>query len=127
MFTVQWWIQDFPDGGASSWSWYKNLLFGKSLAENCMKIKETGPRGASYLLGSTSAIDCETLKGLNSCQGRIVGQKSVYFVKNHKSVRLQSRLFRTTMNKITKITIQIIIAGYFTSGFGIMASGSTLW
>ena len=32
-------------GDANSWLWGKNQLFGKIYAENCMKIKENGPRG----------------------------------------------------------------------------------
>ena len=35
--TVQWQIQDFLEGGV-------NLLFGKTFAENYMKMKEFGPR-----------------------------------------------------------------------------------
>ena len=35
------------DGGGETnpWIWGKNLFFGKILAENCMKMKELGPRG----------------------------------------------------------------------------------
>ena len=36
----QWRIQDFPEGGANSQSGCANLFF----AENCMKMKEFGPR-----------------------------------------------------------------------------------
>ena len=30
---------------SKSWAKVKNLLFGKIFAENCMKMKEMGPRG----------------------------------------------------------------------------------
>ena len=46
----QWWIQDFPDswGGMGErgepMSFRQNLLFGKIFAENCVKMKEIGPR-----------------------------------------------------------------------------------
>ena len=43
----QWRIQDFPGGGgANSQSGCANLLFCKFFAENCMKMKESGPGGA---------------------------------------------------------------------------------
>ena len=46
---LHWRIQDFPDGGGggNSWIWGKtlDLLFGKILAENGMKMKEIEPRG----------------------------------------------------------------------------------
>ena len=42
----QWWIQNFPEGGANSKSGCVTLLFCKLFAENCMKMKEFGPRGA---------------------------------------------------------------------------------
>ena len=37
-------IQDFPDGSANP-KGGANLLFGKFFAQNCMKLKEIGPRG----------------------------------------------------------------------------------
>ena len=39
------WIQDFPDGGANPCAWSKNQILGKIFAQNCMKMKEIGPRG----------------------------------------------------------------------------------
>ena len=45
-FDCQWQIQDFPEGVANPWVWSENLLFGKIFAENRMKIKEHGRRGA---------------------------------------------------------------------------------
>ena len=38
-------IQDFPGRGANPWEANENLLFGKIVAENCMKMKEIGRRG----------------------------------------------------------------------------------
>ena len=38
--TVQWRIQDFPDGNANPWFWSENLLFGKIFAENDTKMKK---------------------------------------------------------------------------------------
>ena len=42
---MQWWIQDFVDGGAPTPKAGANLLFGQIFPENCMKIKEIGPEG----------------------------------------------------------------------------------
>ena len=42
--TVQWRIQDFPEGA--------NILFGKIVAGNCMKMKEMGPRKGVFLAPS---------------------------------------------------------------------------
>ena len=39
----QWWIQDFPEAEAPT---IKLVLFYKFFAENCIKMKEFGPRGA---------------------------------------------------------------------------------
>ena len=49
---VQWWIQDFPEGGANPQSGCANLLFRKFFAENCMKMKEFGPRGGAHVPGA---------------------------------------------------------------------------
>ena len=43
----QWWIQDFPEGGAPTpkvgvLTYYFAIFFAK----NCMKMKECGPQGA---------------------------------------------------------------------------------
>ena len=38
----QWWIQDFPQGGAPT---PKSAIIFQIFAENCMKIKEFGPQG----------------------------------------------------------------------------------
>ena len=43
----QWRIQDFPDRGAYL-QWGANLLFGHIFPENCMKMKEFGPRGGVH-------------------------------------------------------------------------------
>ena len=40
----QWRIQDFPQGGAQT---PKIAIIFQIFAENCMKMKEFGPRGAS--------------------------------------------------------------------------------
>ena len=32
-------------GGPNPWVWGKNLLFSKICDENCMNMKEIGPRG----------------------------------------------------------------------------------
>ena len=43
-------------GGANTWEVDKNLLFGKIVAENCMKIKEIRPGERFYVpLGSANA------------------------------------------------------------------------
>ena len=47
---AQWRIQDFPEGGRQLPKWVcLSIIF----AENCMKMKEFGPRGAP--LGSANA------------------------------------------------------------------------
>ena len=43
-FSKQWQVQDFPDSGRQP-KGGANLLFGQFFPENCMKIKEIGPRG----------------------------------------------------------------------------------
>ena len=40
----QWQIQDFPEGAPT----HKVVLFCKFYAENCMKMKEFGPRGRPW-------------------------------------------------------------------------------
>ena len=47
---MQWRIQDFPDGGTYPQGGGANLLFGKIFLENCMKMKEIGPRGGGGAL-----------------------------------------------------------------------------
>ena len=49
--TIQWRIQDFQDGEGAHQplSLGENLLFDKVFAENCMKMKETGPGGGGVL------------------------------------------------------------------------------
>ena len=60
---IQWWIQDFPYGGANSQRGWANLLFGQLFAEKCMKMKKFGPGGSASPapppLRSTNAIHCE--------------------------------------------------------------------
>ena len=41
----QWGVQDFPEGNANLRGRGTKSLLGESFAENCMKIKEIGPRG----------------------------------------------------------------------------------
>ena len=36
-------------GGGNPWVWTENLLFGKIFAENCMKMKEIGPRAGALV------------------------------------------------------------------------------
>ena len=43
----QWRIQHFPEEGSPNSRWGCHLLFGQKFPENCMKMKEFGPRGAS--------------------------------------------------------------------------------
>ena len=49
---IQWRIQDFPVGGGSANAQVggANLLFGQIFPENCMKMKEIGPRGGRVSL-----------------------------------------------------------------------------
>ena len=44
---MQWRIQDFPDGEGQAREMCANILFDNIFAENCMKMKEIGPRGGS--------------------------------------------------------------------------------
>ena len=45
----QWWIQDFPEGGAPT---PKRTIIFHFFAENCMKMKEFGPRGSARIPGA---------------------------------------------------------------------------
>ena len=45
MYSTQWCIQDFPDGGAKLQDRGANLIFGQICPENYMKLKEFGPKG----------------------------------------------------------------------------------
>ena len=40
----KWRIHDFPDRGCQPLNLGQNLLFDRIIAENCMKMKEIGPR-----------------------------------------------------------------------------------
>ena len=52
---MQWRIQDFPDdGGVNPQAGDANLLFGQIFPENCIKIKEIGPRGEPRVPGAPS-------------------------------------------------------------------------
>ena len=52
---VQWRIQDFPEeGGANPQGGGANVLFGQKIPENCMKMKEFGPRGGGASLAPPS-------------------------------------------------------------------------
>ena len=59
LFDTQWRVQDFSDGAANPWAWGENLLFRKIFTENCMTMKEIGPReGAKDALpGSANNTD----------------------------------------------------------------------
>ena len=46
---MQWRIQEFPEGEYQPLRRWTNLLFGNIFAENCMKIKETGPREGAHV------------------------------------------------------------------------------
>ena len=46
---MQWRIQEFPEGEYQPLRRWTNLLFGNIFAENCMKIKETGPREGEHV------------------------------------------------------------------------------
>ena len=48
----------FSTGGANLWLWGKNLLFYKVFFENCMKLKEIGPRWGRTSPGSANGIHC---------------------------------------------------------------------
>ena len=48
IYYVQWQIQDFPDRDANTWVWGENLLFGKIFTENCMQMKQFGPKGDAH-------------------------------------------------------------------------------
>ena len=50
---VQWLIQDFPEEGAPI---PKLGLFCQFFAENCMKMKEFGPRGGEGVRGSANEV-----------------------------------------------------------------------
>ena len=55
---IQWRIQDFPQGGAQT---PKIAIIFQMFAENCMKMKEFGPRGGGRAslappLGSANEI-----------------------------------------------------------------------
>ena len=53
LLTLQWRIQDFAEGG-TNYPKGANVLFCKIFVENCMKMKEFGPSGATP--GSASAL-----------------------------------------------------------------------
>ena len=65
----QWLIQNFPYGDANPWVWDKNLLFGKILAENCMKMKKKldGVGGRASLVPSS---DLPMIFNINFFQGQ---------------------------------------------------------
>ena len=39
-----------PEGGDNPWVWGENIFFGKIFAENCMKMKDSGPGGGGASL-----------------------------------------------------------------------------
>ena len=55
-------MQDFPDWEANPLVWSENLLFGKIFVENCIKMKEIGPRGGASLApprGSVNVLESQ--------------------------------------------------------------------
>ena len=54
--TLQWWIQDFPDGGANLWVWRKKPIIWQISAENCMKMKEIGSANVMELLPPANEV-----------------------------------------------------------------------
>ena len=53
----RWWIQDLPEKGWQLQWGCANLLFGKFLPKNCMKLKEIGLRGREELhFGDSSTM-----------------------------------------------------------------------
>ena len=52
---MQWRIQDFPDGGggANFQGGGVNLSFNQKFPENCMKMKEFGPREGARVPGAS--------------------------------------------------------------------------
>ena len=63
---LQWGIPDFPEGSTNP-SEDVNLLFGKIIAENCIKMKEIGPKGTSLVPPLGSTADAFWSYGLNNC------------------------------------------------------------
>ena len=60
LFSVQQWIQEFPDRGANPQAWGKDPLFCRIFAENFIKMKESAPRGSrvpSAPLESVNDVD----------------------------------------------------------------------
>ena len=57
-------IQDVAEWGANPREDYANLLFGKIFAENCMKMKEFGPRGGLRPWLPTWIRHCSNLCGI---------------------------------------------------------------
>ena len=71
----QWRIQNFPYGDANPWVWDKNLLFGKILAENCMKMKKISPkvgrgRGSLKIVSLVLSLDPPMILNINFFQGQ---------------------------------------------------------
>ena len=64
----QWLIQNFPYGDANPRVWDKNLLFGKILAENWMKIKKLdGDMGSRVL---RALLDPPMILNINFFRGQ---------------------------------------------------------
>ena len=82
----QWRIRYFPDGGRGNpWFWSENLLFGKAFAENCMKMKEIGPKGGGTPLDPPMPIngdhlDDQCVPGINMILHTVIPT----FVENWK-------------------------------------------
>ena len=62
----QWRIQDFPQGGAPT---LKIAIIFQIFAENCMKMKEFGPRGGGALAPPLGSANAECLSGVSFPQG----------------------------------------------------------
>ena len=93
----QWRIQDFPEWGANSQSGCANLLFCKFFVENCMRMKEFGPRGGPRTwrpLGSAN-VKCLDVAAFwrPSSAIRAPGRGNVHLTRMHSS-RMRTARFR---------------------------------
>ena len=73
----QWRIQDFPEEGRQPQSGGTNLLFGQKFPENCMKMKEFGPRGGARVPGTPPPLRSAN----GSCEFSVAWQGDVGYRK----------------------------------------------